>query len=174
MIFSDQNEQEVGVDENQPPPNDSQLLKTLQEANASFVKNSKSKNTIRKYDAQVNRFNEFLDSRGEQRSVQDLPRKMLEQYISFYIMELKQLKGGEYQITALNANISSLLCGLKERGVDCTGLKNVADMAAAKRKDLVAKGMGNRPNRADLVTWAMEEEMWRTGALGDQNPQVNN
>ena len=106
--------------------------------------------------------------------MQDLPRQMLEQYISFFIMELRPIKGGEYQITALNANISSLLCGLKERGVNCTGLKNVADMAAAKRKDLVAKGMGNRPNRADLVTWAMGEEMWMTGALGDQNPQVNN
>ena len=170
-FFSDQNEEEA---ENEPPPDDNQLLKKLQEANASFVKNSKSKNTIRKYDSQVNRFKDFLDSRGELRNVQDLPRQMLEQYISFFIMELRPIKGGEYQITALNANISSLLCGLKERGVNCTGLKNVADMAAAKRKDLVAKGMGNRPNRADLVTWAMEEEMWKRGALGDQNPQVNN
>ena len=138
------------------------------------MKNSKSKNTIRKYDSQVTRFAKFLESRGERRNMKDLPRQILEQYVSFYIMELRQIKGGDYQITALNANISALLCGLKERGVDCQGLKNVADMAAAKRKDLVAKGMGNRPNRADLVTWAMEEEMWRTGALGDQNPQVNN
>ena len=62
---------------------------------------------------------------------------------------------------------------MRELGIDLKGMNDgLGKMATAKRKDLKSKGKGNTPNKAEYITFEMENEMWARGALGDSNPTV--
>lgn len=46
------------------------------------------------------------------------------------------------------------------------------DVLAAKRKELKAKGKGNRPNAADRLEEDQVELLWQSGVLGDKHPRT--
>ena len=90
-------------------------------------------------------------------------------------MSLKREDGGEYEPTSIHNFFSLLNAYLKEYGYPASlqsddvfrGARQTKD---AKVKHLKQEGNGNRPNRAEALTFEEEEQMWNSGAFGCDTP----
>ena len=150
-------------------------LDQLKAKNAAFVNSKKSKNTMKKIKLCVNRFTDWLDKRGENRSIENIDIHMLDNLLALFLTDIRKKSGDEYEPVTLQSFSNSIRKHIAEVK---SGIEEDADFPTAKsvlkakKKDLKEKGLGNQPNKAKDLSETDEEMLWECGALGDQDPET--
>ena len=122
-----------------------------------------------------------LLAKNEDRPIQDIPPKKLDQLVGEFIVCVRKEKPDErgsyeYEPSYLRGIIASIERYLKEYNYPCSLTRDkqftyTQSMLAAKQRDLKKQGKGNKPCKSDHLLPTEVEKMWQTGALGTQNPQ---
>lgn len=144
-----------------------------------FVEQTENKNTKRKMDGNVKVFVEFLANvKLEFRQIQVIPPYELDRYLQeFYLGIRKETKNDatdiekEYQPGTLHSYMTMINRYLKKQnyGYDITTaneFKISRECLTAKKKQLKEMGLGNKPNAAESIEEADEDELFRSGGLG--------
>ena len=88
-------------------------------------------------------------------------------------MAMKRDDGTNYELSSIN-NFSSLVGKwLKDNGmadIDGDAFKTYQEVKKAKLKLLKKDKKGNRPNRAEPVTFEEEDKLWESGEFGIDSP----
>ena len=100
----------------------------------------------------------------------------LNHYLSFFIVEVRNQKGGEYRPNTLYEIIISIQHYLRQKGnfvrflddEEFQGLRSVLD---SKMKNLSKQGLGIKRVQADVISESQEYYLWENGYLGDDTPQ---
>lgn len=141
-----------------------------------YIKSKKSLNTVRKTTRDLQRFMRFLaDAHSEYREVFDIPPRTLDVYIGEWILSLKKPNGQMYEPDTLTSFHRSVDRHLRDNNygyslVDSPEFATSKQVLAAKRKELCGLGLGNKPNKAEVLTEKDEDLLWLSGQLGLDTP----
>ena len=155
---------------------------TTAELNDFKTENQSAKSTKEKTKSNMKLFTKFLEqAKNEDRPIQDIPPKKLDQLVGEFIVCVRKEKPDErgsyeYEPSYLRGIIASIERYLKEYNYPCSLTRDkqftyTQSMLAAKQRDLKKQGKGNKPCKSDHLLPTEVEKMWQTGALGTQNPQ---
>ena len=143
-----------------------------------YVSDGRNVNTTRKIRSGMQIFTTHLNTKHPAVDVTKLntcPAVEMDRYLAGFLMELKKTNGDDYQPDTITSYQRSIGQGLREMGcpydvVRDKEFKLTKEVLATKRKLLKRCGLGNRPNKARVLTDEQEEMLWTTGALGDSTP----
>ena len=112
----------------------------------------------------------------ECRAIKNLPANELDLLLSKFFISVRKQDGTEYEPSTLSGFQRSFQRHLHEEGSLINILKDnefskSREVLAAKRKNLVRQGKGNRPNATRELTEAEEDALFENGQLGVQDPK---
>lgn len=164
---------------------DQGIIAAMETEHRSYVNSKKNPTTTKGQLSNRNRFQKYLDSVNEKRSMISLRPALLDQYIAGWLLNYKTFKKVDGVRVAMNPEPGTLmtyfrgLCGyLKENKYphdiarDKENFSMTHNIIKSRSKDLKSQGMGNLPNKARLIEDEEEERMWESGALGDHEPET--
>ena len=104
--------------------------------------------------------------------LQDMAPTELNHWLSRFVVEARKTDGTEYPPNTLHHIVAGLPRHLRFGG-RMLDQKFTAFQASldGEMKRLQAKGLGINRRQAEVITPEEEETLWRTGQLGDSNPQ---
>lgn len=153
-------------------------LPNSQEAIEAFILDQRAENTVRKTKSDLKIFQKYLDSIGKgNTSIETLPEAELDHLLSKFFMSVRKPDGTEYEPNSLSSYQRSIQRHLQDRKYGGNILKDEAfqtsrRVLAARRKSLVAKGKGNRPQATRALTDEEEDQLFASGQFGDNDPEV--
>ena len=108
--------------------------------------------------------------------LQDMAPTELNHWLSRFVVEARKTDGTEYPPNTLHHIVAGLQRHLRFGGrmLDLFKDQKFAAFQASldgEMKRLQAKGLGINRRQAEVITPEEEETLWRTGQLGDSNPQ---
>ena len=123
----------------------------------NFVESMKNPNTKAKTMSDLKKFNEWLLSVGEERSIETIAPENLDLYMARFFLSIKKKNDKEYEPDSLKSYQSSLHRYLTEKKYNGNILKDESfkhsrDVLSSKRKALKQQGLGNKVLRADPFT----------------------
>ena len=140
-----------------------------QEAN----QNTKAK-TLR--DAKL--FRNFLQMKGEEASMENIPTSSLDAYMTEFIFRVRRADGGEYEPTSIRGIISSIQRYINSkdssRGFNIfqdSGFVRTINALKAKSKQLKKQGKGEKPNEASALTDQDIDILYSKKLLGMSTPE---
>ena len=151
-------------------------LQEKQKSMRQFISENKSVNTTRKTERESKKFiNYILDHHGDNTPLEKMKPETLDIYIGEWLMSLSKPDGSNYEPDTLTSFHRSVERYLKDKGY---GYSIVSDkefnmskeVLQTKRKQLSSLGLGNRPNKSDVITPSDEEILWTSGQLGMHSP----
>ncbi|XP_071149033.1 uncharacterized protein [Mytilus edulis] len=154
---------------------------------ATFIEQRENSNTIRKMNSAVKTFQQYLiNVKAEFREIHTMQPHELDQYLQeFFVGIRKEVKvknnndiqeiEREYQPGSLDGFQSMINKHLKmkEYPLDIMRddqFKKSRDCLTAKKKHLKQLGLGNHPNAAEALESEDEEELYRSGGFGTDDP----
>ena len=140
-----------------------------------FLQAQKSKNTQYKTKSDLNAWKKFCESMKETRAIENIPANELDLLLSKFFISVRKQDGTEYEPCTLSGFQRSFQRHLHEKGSLINILKDnefskSREVLAAKRKNLVRQGKGNRPNATRELTKAEEDALFENGQFGVQDP----
>lgn len=126
-------------------------------------------------------FRAFVAASGEKRDILDIPPNILDVLVGTFIKTAMYFdKDGnekDYEpdsLTSLHRGIDRYLRenGYKKSLVNDDVFATSKKVLEARRKELKAKGKGNKPNKAEPITGDEEEKLWEEGALGHKDAET--
>ena len=138
---------------------DPQDLGGLQDQLNMFKMVQQSVETVRKMKREAEAFQDWLDG---QREAEELPMakinpKRLNLLLGSYLLNKRKRNGEEYEPSRLAGTSSSIRRFLEQSaysvplmGTDDFKMAREVNILASKKKDLKAKGKGNRPNKVSI------------------------
>lgn len=140
-----------------------------------FITEQQSKSTVTKTRCDVNNFKKFCSGQNEERELQDIPVEDLNKLLCKFFMSAVKKNGDLYEPDTLTSIQRSIQRKLQELNVSHNILKDQEfqrsrEVLAAKRKSLVAKGKGNKPNATRPLTDDEEDKLFSVGYFGDHEP----
>ena len=140
---------------------------------------NRNKNTERSTSTWVNSFQKWQESRGVIVSLPDISPQEFDTILQQYFAEIRTERGGEYEPDSLRTMLGAMHRYVKSTGYTysiLTGLEFAGCREVLNGKAVVLResGMGKRKRKADYLTEEEEEEMWKTGVLGNSSPQSLN
>ena len=142
-----------------------------------FIKSLKPASTKYKESLDVKRFRTFFSELGEKRDILDLPADRLNSLLSNFFMKARRYNGKLYDPDTLSSLCRSLQRFLTENG-SSVNIKFAPEFAlsrrtlAARRKELVTMGLGNKPNACRMITDKEEKLLFELKAFGTEDPVV--
>ena len=139
-----------------------------------FILGQKAKSTKYKDVSDMNIFVKFCNSINETRSIENIPEKELDNILCHFFMKALTKKGTLYEPDTLTSIRNSLQRNLIERGSDFNLREGEAftksrQVLAARRKQLVKLGKGNKPNAARPLTNDEVAYLYKNGYFGPNN-----
>ena len=142
-----------------------------------FISGNKSVSTVRKTERECKRFCQFLeDNHGETSALEDIEPHILDTYLGEWLMSLSKPDGTPYEPDTLTSFHRSVDRYLREKGymyslVTSKEFEMSKQVLQTKRKQLSSLGLGNKPNKSDVITSTDEDILWTSGQLGTHSPQ---
>lgn len=166
LFFTDDNQRS----ENQP-------LQNSQEEIESFVSGQKSANTVRKTRSDIKTFERYLTSIRKNKVIESLPASELDHLLCKFFINARRVNNEEYEPDSLSGIQRSIQRFLVDQKSQSNILKDVEfsksrQVLAAKRKELVNKGKGNKPNAAMSLTDEEENKLFDSGQFGEDSPET--
>ena len=124
-----------------------------------FLQAQKSKNTQYKTKNDLKAWKKFCESIKESRAIENIPANELDLLLSKFFISVRKQDGTDYEPRTLSGFQRSFQRHLHEKGSLINILKDnefskSREVLAAKRKNLVRQGKGNRPNATRELTEA--------------------
>ena len=148
-----------------------------QEMIDEFINAQKAKNTVTKTRSDVKTFMTYLLSISvTEEKIECLPSALLNHYLSKFFINVRKQDGGEYEPSTLSSTQRSIQRHLNERNSKVNILKDPEfeksrKVLAAKRKNLVNVGKGNKPQATRALTDDEEDARFLAGEFGDSSPE---
>ena len=103
--------------------------------------------------------------------MKNVPADALDKLLGKFFKDVRKQNGGEYEPDSLSSFQRSIQRRLKELKLSLNILKDEEfcrsrEVLAAKRKNLVKQGRGNKPNACRELTSEEEEKLFESGAFG--------
>ena len=177
-IFNENNNvHEVSDDpeEKQKYPEDATLPLENEEKVNEYIRLQKPKSTNYKESSDLKRLKNFFSEAGESREILNIPLEKLNTLLANFFMKAKRLDGKLYEPDSLSSFCRSLQRYLTENGSEII-LKADKEFTltrralAARRKELVRLGKGNKPNACRALEVLEEEKLFKSGAFGVHDP----
>ena len=142
-----------------------------------YCNGQKAKNTVKKEISYLNVFTNFLDKLGEKRTIEEIPEKELDNFLSQFFIGVKTKKGKLYEPDTLTGNRNSLQTVLVERGskADLREGSNFVQsrkVLGSRRKELVKLGKGNKPNAARPISKEEVDHLFLSNYFGISTPVI--
>ena len=107
----------------------------------------------------------------------NVPAATLDKLLGKFFKEKKKQNGGEYEWDSISSFQKSIQRHLKELKLSFNILQDEEfrrsrKVLAAKRKNLVKKGRGNKPNACRELRTEEEEKLFDSGEFGCHNPEA--
>lgn len=122
----------------------------------------------------MNRFRDFLSTRGCDLEPELIAHKDLDLYISRFLLSLRKKDGQMYEPDSLTSFHRAIARYLKEKIqldiVRHEEFRTSREVLSGKRVESKENGLGNKPNKSENISPKDEEKLWSTGALGNDNP----
>ena len=161
------------------PGPSTEFLEFSSEDVRKFIENEDNKNTSRKTLSDVQKFQRFLQTKGEQKEIQNIEADILDEYIANYILSVRKPDGQEYEPSTIRNIISSLDRKLKRHKYpfkiiadNTNAFQLTRDALTAKQKSLKRLGKGNKPMKASPITDDEINILYEKGILGSGNAQA--
>ena len=141
----------------------------------SFILGQKAKSTMSKEKSDQNTFHRFCVSMGEERVIQDIPEKHLDNLLCNFFMKALNRKGELYEPDTLTSIWNSLQRVLIAHGKttnirDGDAFRKSQQVLAARRKQLKKMGKGNKPNATRPLEDTEIEHLFDVGYFGTDSP----
>jgi len=161
------------------PGPSTEFLEFSSEDVRKFIENEDNKNTSRKTLSDVQKFQRFLQTKGEQKEIQNIEADILDEYIANYILSVRKPDGQEYEPSTIRNIISSLDRKLKRHKYpfkiiadNTNAFQLTRDALTAKQKSLKRLGKGKKPMKASPITDDEINILYEKGILGSGNAQA--
>ena len=110
-------------------------------------------------------------------NAKNVPADALNKLLGKFFKDVRKQNGSEYEPDSVSSFQRSIQRRLKELKVSFNILKDEEfcrsrEVLAAKRKNLVKQGRGNKPNTCRELTNEEEEKLFESGAFGCHNPEA--
>ncbi|XP_068712854.1 uncharacterized protein KIAA1958-like [Montipora foliosa] len=170
LLEEGQRQIEKGEHDEQDEPGISQELD-------DFISSEKSENTLKKTHNQWKKFEMFCkEQTNGSFNAKKVPADALDKLLGKFFKDVRKQNGSEYEPDSLSSFQRSIQRRLKELKVSFKILKDEEccsrEVLAAKRKNLVKQGRGNKPNACCELTSEEEEKLFESGAFGCHNPKA--
>ena len=173
LQLSEEGQRQMAKDEQaeQDEPGSSQELD-------DFISSEKSENTVKKTIYEWKKFETFCKEQSNGSfNVKNVPADALDKLLGKFFKDVRKQNGGEYEPDSLSSFQRSIQRRLKELKLSFNILKDEEfcrsiEVLAAKRKNLVKQGRGNKPNACRELTSEEEEKLFESGAFGCHNPEA--
>ena len=141
-----------------------------------FLQAQKSKNTQYKTKSDLNVWKKFCELMKESRAVEKIPANELDLLLSKIFISVRKQDDTEYEPCTLSGFQRSFQRHLHEEGSLINIFKDnefskSKEVLAAKRKNLVLQGKGNRSNATRELAEAEEDALFENGQLGVRDPK---
>ena len=142
-----------------------------------FIKGQKSISTVRKTERDCFRFTKYIfDRHGDNTPIEEMDANMLDIYLGEWLMSLCKPDGSNYEPDTLTAFHRSVDRYLREHSyphsiITSQEFSMSKQVLQTKRKQLSSQGLGNHPNKSEVLTTTDEDILWTSGQLGFHNPQ---
>ena len=142
-----------------------------------FIIDNRSKNTKKKTDSAVKKFQNFLSETNEEKLIHEIDPKQLNIYLGQFFISAKRDNGEDYEPESLTGLHRSIERHLRDYSYSESILRSASfqtsrDVLKSRKEVLKSMGKGNLPNKAEAVTDREEEIMWEKGVLGSWSPMV--
>ena len=146
-------------------------------ARKSFVSGQKSVNTVKKTRSDIKTFERYLTSIGKNKVIENLPASELDHLSCRFFINARRVNNAEYEPDSLSVIQRSIQRFLVDQKSQLNILKDVEfsksrQVLAAKRKELVNKGKGNKPNAAMSLTDEEENKLSDSEQFGEDSPEA--
>ena len=134
-----------------------------------FLQVQKSKNTQYKTKSDLNAWKKFCESIKESRAIENIPANELDLLLSKFFISVRKQDGTVLFCFCFQRHLhekGSLINILKDNE-----FSKSREVLAAKRKNLVRQGKGNRPNVSRELTEAEEDALFENCQFGVQDPK---
>lgn len=141
-----------------------------------FVKENRNPNTVRKTENCMSRFTDWLkEEKNETRSIMDVDPITLDIYVGGFLYALKNKEGQDYEPDTLTSYHRSIDRYLRENKypesiITSDSFRTSREVLATRRKQLKAKGKGNKPNAAQPLTNEHFEKFWDNKSISIDDP----
>lgn len=146
----------------------------IEERTKNFVDSMKSAETKRKTSMWINKLCDHKEQLGIKSPLLALSKQVMNNIICSFFIDARKEDGGHFETSSMNNFFSVVKAYLKEnRGWDLESeaeFQGSRDVKKAKLKLLKTEGKGNRPNRAEALTFEEEEALFESGEFGFSNP----
>jgi integrase len=110
-------------------------------------------------------------------NVMNVPAATLDKLLGKFFKDVRKQNGGEYEPDSISSFQKSIQRHLKELKLPLNILQDEEfrrsrEVLAAKRKNLVKQGRGNKPNACRELTTEEEEKLFESGEFGCHNPEA--
>ncbi|XP_068742308.1 uncharacterized protein KIAA1958-like [Montipora capricornis] len=143
-----------------------------------FISSEKSENTLKKTDYQWKKFEMFCKEQTDGNfNAKNVPADALDELLGKFFKDVRKQNGSKYEPDSLSSFQRSIQRRLKELKVSFNILKDEEfcrsrEVLAAKRKNLVKQGCGNKPKACRELTREEEEKLFESGAFGCHDPEA--
>ena len=147
------------------------MKKTTQKA----IEDTKSKQTTLKMDFWINQLKGESVSLGFGDDLLVLPEDQLNAAFASLLLTMKRKDGRDYEISSIQNMYCLILKYFRENNYPTDlenhpSFKGSRDAKMAKVKKMKLIGQGNRPNRAEAITFSEEDKLWKSDQLGYGSP----
>ena len=142
-----------------------------------FIEQQENENTKRKTEQNLSLLNQFLSSKNEKRSIEDIPSAELNLYLSEFIIKVRTKQNKDYEPNSLRGMIASFERHLKKKNYGLSIMKDLQfeqtrKALVSKQKDLKRQGKGNKPRASSALSEDDIAVLYEKDLLGTSSPEA--
>ena len=144
----------------------------------NFIAAERSSNTVKKTKYEWKKFQAFCEQQVNGNfNVMNIPAATLDKLLGKFFKDVRKQNGSEYEPDSISSFQKSIQRHLNELKLPFNILQDEEfrrsrEVLAAKRKNLVKQGRGNKPNACRELTTEEEEKLFESGEFGCHNPEA--
>ena len=139
-----------------------------------YIRAAQTESTIKKTQFWLRKVQETANGLGITEEFRDMDKATMTQVLCSHLMEMRRQDGENYEISSVSNFFSLVGKYMRENNLgnieEDEEFKLLREVKNAKIKNLKKDGKGNRPNRAESITFEEEERLWDAGELGAGSP----
>ena len=144
----------------------------------NFIAAERSSNTVKKTKYEWKKFQAFCEQQVNGNfNVMNIPAATLNKLLGKFFKDIRKQNGSEYEPDSISSFPKSIQRHLKELKLLFNILQDEEfccsrEVLAAKRKNLLKQGRGNKPNACRELTTEEDEKLFESGEFGCQNREA--
>ncbi|CAB4025586.1 Hypothetical predicted protein [Paramuricea clavata] len=142
----------------------------------NFISEQENKATSQKTERDVKLLHLFLQTKNEERKMENIPTAELNEYVSEFIISVRTKDGKEYEPSSLRSLLASFEQHLKKKNYPASIINDLAfektrKSLQSKQKELKKQGKGNKPNASVPLTSSELNTLYAKNLFGMRNPE---